>query len=112
MKHVLFTLYECNSELLDDRMFIEQLLFDTAAAAKATFINTISHKFEPQGVTAVTLLAESHISIHTWPEEGKAICDIFTCGSSDPMLGFALMRTKLGAKSSVHKEYDRPFAFN
>ena len=112
MKHVLFTLYDCNPELLDDRMFIETLLFDAAEVSKATFLNTISHKFEPQGVTAVTLLAESHISIHTWPEEGKAVCDIFTCGQADPMLGFALMRARLQAKSSVHHEYDRPFAIN
>lgn len=112
MKHVLFTLYDCDRDLLNDRMFIEQLLYDTAEQSRATFLNTISHQFEPQGVTAVTLLAESHISIHTWPEEGKAVCDIFTCGDSDPMLGFAVMRARLGAKSSVHQQYDRPFAFN
>lgn len=112
MKHVLFTLYDCDSDLLNDRMFIEQLLYETAEVSGATFLNTISHQFEPQGVTAVTLLAESHISIHTWPEEGKAVCDIFTCGNADPMLGFAVMRSRLGAKSSVHKQYDRPFAFN
>ena len=112
MKHVLFTLYDCDPDLLNDRMFIEGLLYDAAEASGATFLNTISHQFEPQGVTAVTLLAESHISIHTWPEEGKAVCDIFTCGQADPMLGFAVMRSRLGAKSSVHKQYDRPFAFN
>lgn len=112
MKHVLFTLYDCDPLLLNDRMFIEKLLYETANVSGATFLNTISHQFEPHGITAVTLLAESHISIHTWPEEGKAVCDIFTCGESDPMLGFSLMRAKLRATSSVHKEYERPFASN
>lgn len=111
MKHILFTLYDCDENLLDDRMFIEQLLFKVATECKATFLNTISHKFEPQGVTAVTLLAESHISIHTWPEKKVAVCDIFTCGEGDPMLGFVLMRTELKAQASTHKNYERPFEF-
>ena len=42
-------------------------------------INISCHKFEPQGVTALAMLAESHLSIHTWPEKGIAKCDIFTC---------------------------------
>jgi S-adenosylmethionine decarboxylase len=50
----------------------------------ATLLNLISHKFHPQGVTALALLAESHISIHTWPENGYAAVDVFTCGQGDP----------------------------
>ena len=41
------------------------------------------HKFEPQGLTGIVLLAESHISIHTWPERGEAAVDVFTCGGND-----------------------------
>ena len=41
------------------------------------------HKFEPQGLTGIVLLAESHISIHTWPERGEAAVDVFTCGGRD-----------------------------
>ncbi len=48
--------------------------------ANATVLNLISNKFEPQGVTAIALLAESHISIHTWPESNYSAVDIFTCG--------------------------------
>ena len=48
--------------------------------AKATVLNLMSNKFEPQGVTAIALLAESHISIHTWPESNYSAVDIFTCG--------------------------------
>jgi len=50
--------------------------------AIATVLNLISNKFEPQGVTAIALLAESHISIHTWPESNYSAVDIFTCGQN------------------------------
>ena len=112
MKHVLFTLYQCNVDLLNDRMFIENLLYDTAKKCGATFLNTVSHQFDPQGVTAVTLLAESHISIHTWPEKEIAVCDIFTCGEAIPMVGYDYMKVMLQSKSSTVKEHKRPFDFN
>ena len=50
--------------------------------ANATVLNLISNKFEPQGVTVIALLAESHISIHTWPESNYSAIDIFTCGQN------------------------------
>jgi len=109
MKHVLFTLYRCDENLLNDRMFIENLLYETAVKCGATFLNTVSHQFDPQGVTAVTLLAESHISIHTWPENQMAVCDIFTCGDhTNPMDGFWYMKEKLKSLCATHKEYVRP----
>ena len=109
MKHVLFTLYRCDVDLLNDRMFIENLLYETAEKCGSTFLNTVSHQFEPQGVTAVTLLAESHISIHTWPENAMAVCDIFTCGDhTDPMEGFWHMKEKLKSLCATHREYARP----
>lgn len=112
MKHVLFTLYRCNVELLNDLKFIENLLYETAEECGSTFLNTVSHQFEPQGVTAVTLLAESHISIHTWPENGTAVCDIFTCGDhTDPMKGFWYMKKQLESVVAHHKEYDRGSEF-
>lgn len=111
MKHILFTLYDCDSILLNDRMFIENLLYETAVECGSTFLNTVSHQFQPQGVTAVTLLAESHISIHTWPENCMAVCDIFTCGDhTDPSKGFKYMLAGLKAKTATHREYLRPFS--
>ena len=58
------------------------MLNNAAKLANATVLNLISNKFEPQGVTAIALLAESHISIHTWPEEHYSAVDIFTCGQN------------------------------
>ena len=79
-KHFLLELYRCDSEKLDDESFLRCTLNKAAKLAKATVLNLISNKFEPQGVTAIALLAESHISIHTWPESNYSAVDIFTCG--------------------------------
>lgn len=108
MIHVLFSLYDCNEELLNDKEFIENLLYESAVECGATFIKTTSHQFDPHGVTAVCLLAESHISIHTWPERGSAVCDIFTCGdTADPMKAFSYMYTKLESEYVQYKIVDR-----
>ena len=79
-KHLLLELYRCDEEKLNDEPFLRCSLNKAAKIAKATVLNLISNKFEPQGVTAIALLAESHISIHTWPESNYSAVDIFTCG--------------------------------
>tara|TARA_B100000424_G_scaffold239510_1_gene206317 strand:- start:119 stop:553 length:435 start_codon:yes stop_codon:yes gene_type:complete len=79
-KHLLLELYRCDFERLNDESFLRCSLNIAAKLAKATVLNLISNKFEPQGVTAIALLAESHISIHTWPESNYSAVDIFTCG--------------------------------
>ena len=81
-KHLLLELYKCDSEKLNDESFLRCILNRAAKLANATVLNLISNKFEPQGVTAIALLAESHISIHTWPESNYSAVDIFTCGQN------------------------------
>ena len=81
-KHILLELYRCDFEKLNDESFLRCTLSKAAKFAKATVLNLISNKFEPQGVTAIALLAESHISIHTWPESNYSAVDIFTCGQN------------------------------
>ena len=81
-KHLLLELYRCDYEKLNDESFLRCTLNKAAKLAKATVLNLISNKFEPQGVTAIALLAESHISIHTWPESHYSAVDIFTCGKN------------------------------
>ncbi len=78
--HCMLELYGCPAELLNDIEFIKQTLADAAEIARSTLLERISHQFHPQGVTALALLAESHISIHTWPENGYIAADVFTCG--------------------------------
>ena len=81
-KHFLLELYRCDYEKLNDESFLRCTLNNAAKLANATVLNLISNKFEPQGVTAIALLAESHLSIHTWPEAHYSAVDIFTCGQN------------------------------
>lgn len=98
-KHCVLELYDCDSGRLNDRDFLVRTLRSVAQEAGATWLDGVSHAFEPQGVTAVGLLAESHISLHTWPEHGYAAADVFTCGdSTDPALACRLLADAVGAR--------------
>ena len=80
MKHVLFDLKQCLiTPPLNDEEYVKETLIEAAKIANLELIRVDTHKFDPQGVTALAMLAESHLSIHTWPEKGVAKCDIFTC---------------------------------
>ena len=67
------------------------LIESAAIASGATVLKTVSHKFEPQGITAICLLSESHVSAHTWPEKGESAVDFFTCGNTNPKIGCDMM---------------------
>ena len=109
MKHILFTLKECNSSMLNDESFIRDVVYATASKCKSTLLALHSHKFDPQGVTCVAMLAESHISIHTWPEKGMAVCDIFTCGEhTKPKKGVEYMKMMFDSKDIICKSFKRP----
>ena len=78
---------------LDDKIFIEQTLRDCVDAAGATLLHIHLHNFtENCGVSGVAVLAESHISIHTWPEWNYAAVDVFMCGGTDPMKAADILR--------------------
>ena len=79
-KHYILELYDCDKNKLNDEAFIRTTITSAAKISGATLINLMIHRFIPQGVTALALLAESHISIHTWPEKGYGAVDVFTCG--------------------------------
>ena len=79
-RHCILELYQCDQVKLNDEAFIRTTITSSAKIAGATLINLVTHSFKPQGVTGLALLAESHISIHTWPEIGYAAIDVFTCG--------------------------------
>jgi len=78
--HVIADLVSCDEQLLNNSEFIEEMLRGATKAAGATEIKTVVHTFNPVGVTGVTVLAESHITIHTFPEWKSACIDAFTCG--------------------------------
>jgi|TARA_A200000113_G_scaffold175500_1_gene160675 S-adenosylmethionine decarboxylase len=109
MKHILFTLKGCPWEALNDDAYIKHCLVEASKWGKATMLNVTSHKFFPQGLTAFALLSESHISIHTWPEKGMAVCDVFTCGDhTDPMAAVQFLKAELDATDIIVNEFVRP----
>ena len=109
MKHILFDLKDCPSELLDNEEHIRMSLYVAAKVSNSELININAHKFKPQGVTGLAMLADSHISIHTWPEKNVAKCDIFTCGDKClPELAVQyLTEEALKAAETTSQEYER-----
>jgi S-adenosylmethionine decarboxylase len=84
-KHCILELYKADPIKLNDEGFVRAALVNAADIANSTLLSVKTHVFEPQGVTAFALLAESHISFHSWPELNYAAIDAFTCGEqTDP----------------------------
>ena len=79
-RHLLVELHGCPANLLNDVAALENLLIEAAHEAGATVINTTFHHFSPYGISGVVVIQESHLAIHTWPEQGFAAIDLFTCG--------------------------------
>jgi S-adenosylmethionine decarboxylase len=77
--HLLIELSDCDPAALDDLERIRVGLVAACRNAGATIVGEIFHRFSPHGVTGVVAIAESHASIHTWPERGYAAVDVFTC---------------------------------
>ena len=73
-------LRECNPEILKDLERVKDALVSAAKEAKATIVDISFHEFNPFGISGMVVIAESHLSIHTWPEYSYAAVDIFTCG--------------------------------
>lgn len=100
--HLLADLYGVVPSLLTDCEAIDALLRAGAVQAGARILHSHFHSFGPQqGVTGVLLLAESHISIHTWPEFGFAAADIFMCGDAQPKLALDVIAHALAPSSSI-----------
>ncbi|RKT56763.1 adenosylmethionine decarboxylase [Saccharothrix australiensis] len=100
-QHVLAELEGVSPELLDDERFLRHALGEALTQAGATVLEVVSKQFEPQGVTVLALLSESHASIHTYPEVGAVFVDVFTCGTrADPALAAQLLADALGAGSA------------
>jgi S-adenosylmethionine decarboxylase len=78
--HCIADLWQCDKEILNDKKKIKKILKEAALASGATPLKYQDFKFNPNGITGVWILSESHISIHTYPEHEYAHVDIFTCG--------------------------------
>lgn len=96
-RHLICEFHGVDEALLKDKEFLRELLVKAAVASGSTIIGDYFHKFgSGMGVTGVVIIAESHLSIHTWPEYGYAAIDIFTCGENiNPWSSLNLLRDEL-----------------
>ena len=90
-----------------DSTFFEKLVYKIAKKAKVTVLEISKYKFEPQGFTLVALLAESHISFHTFPEKGIISFDFFTCGKVNPNVSLDILKKDIKHKRIIKKEFNR-----
>jgi S-adenosylmethionine decarboxylase len=95
-QHVLAELEGVDPELLDDELFLRETLHSALDRSQATVCDMITKRFQPQGVTVLALLSESHASLHTYPEDGSIFIDVFTCGNTaQPELAVQLLAEAL-----------------
>lgn len=85
-QHLLLEVYDVDFALLNDSISLQKAMESGIERAKMTILNIFSHSFTPQGCTVVIALAESHVSCHTWPENGCIAIDVYTCGTKNPKL--------------------------
>lgn len=100
--------HSCTEGQLDDPEFIRAHMCEAALISGATIVEQVFHHFSPHGVSGVVVIAESHMTIHTWPEYGYAAVDLFTCGDEvDPWKGFEYLKEKLGSQNVSMTELKR-----
>lgn len=80
--HLLVELRECNAKILSNLKEVQDALINAAKISEATIVEVAFHEFNPFGISGIVVIAESHLSIHTWPEYEYAAVDIFTCGNT------------------------------
>lgn len=112
-RQLIAELYDCDAARLTDRELIERAMNDAAREAGATIVDSVFHLFNPHGVSGVVIIAESHLTIHTWPEFGYAAIDVFTCGETiDPAEAVDRLAIALGAGHHSVTEVNRGFTRN
>ncbi len=109
-KHVYGELYGCDPEVLSNEKILIKIIEEAAEAGGFTLLDVKAWKIHP-GVSAVGIVLESHISIHTWPEYGFATVDVYTCGEEgDPIAAYLYIVKALKAKKYTLKTSDRSYS--
>jgi len=97
-RHFLAEFYNCSGETLNDEKKIAEIMTKAVEASNATIIKPFFHKFSPQGVSGIIVIAESHLAIHTWPEFNFAAVDLFSCGDFDFTEALRFIRDNINAE--------------
>ncbi|MGN1153349.1 MAG: adenosylmethionine decarboxylase [Candidatus Gastranaerophilaceae bacterium] len=107
-RHVLAEFFDCDPNILNNKDRIENNMVDAAIECGATVVQKCFHMFSPFGVSGVVIIAESHLSVHTWPELGYAAVDLFTCGNKcDPKVAYEFLKKKFNSKNASFTQLNR-----
>jgi S-adenosylmethionine decarboxylase len=107
-KQIIAELLGCKVEAMNSLGTVKRAMLEAAKASNSTVVKSVFHKFNPQGISGVVVVAESHLAIHTWPEYGYAAVDIFTCGDhTKPKRGLKVLAKLLGARKIKYKRIKR-----
>lgn len=107
-RHILIEYYGCDAEIIEDNKTIEKMMNEAARVSGATIVDSVFHHFNPYGVSGAVIIAESHLTIHTWPEYGYASVDVYTCGDTvDPWLAVNYLEKAFKATRSESFEIPR-----
>jgi S-adenosylmethionine decarboxylase len=112
-RHLLLELFDCAPDALDTLEAVKGALIEAAKRAHATIVDVVFHEFNPFGISGVVVIAESHLSIHTWPEYRYAAVDIFSCGDTlKPDVAATYLVEQFGAERASVVELHRGMFLN
>jgi S-adenosylmethionine decarboxylase len=107
-RHLLLELFDCDLDAINNVESVKGALIEAAKRAQATIVDVVFHEFNPFGVSGVVVIAESHLSIHTWPEYRYAAVDIFSCGDIlQPEIAASYLVEQFGAERTSVVEMQR-----
>ena len=107
-RHLLLELFDCDTESINNLEAVKSSLIEAAKRAQATIVDVVFHEFNPFGISGVVVIAESHLSIHTWPEYRYAAVDVFSCGEVlQPEIAVNYLVEQFGAERASVVEMQR-----
>src|SRR5256714_5741453 len=112
-RHLLLELFDCDTDMINNLEAVKRALVEAARRAQATIVDVVFHEFNPFGISGVVVIAESHLSIHTWPEYRYAAVDIFSCGDVlQPEVAANYLVEQFGSERSTVVELQRGLFMN
>ena len=112
-RHLLVELFDCDPDVIDNLESVKEALIEAARRAQATIVDVVFHEFNPFGISGVVVIAESHLSIHTWPEYRYAAVDIFSCGDAlQPEVAASYLVEQFAAERTSIVEMQRGMFLN
>jgi S-adenosylmethionine decarboxylase len=107
-RHLIIELFQCDRAILNNPQTLEHHLLEAVKLTGATIIQPFFHQFSPHGISGIVVIAESHFSVHTWPEYGYCALDIFTCGDQiEGHQALTYLKKELGALNASAMEIKR-----